>query len=90
MPKVYLTEAARKEAAVEKRNKIMADHLRSYRARERISQDVLARRIGVSRGVISRLENGKLGLVESETVFAAARVTKLPAEDWLALGGYSS
>ena len=90
MPKVYLKDAARQEAAVKKRNKIMADHLRTYRALERISQDVLAQRIGVSRGVISRLENGKLGLVESETVFAAARVTKLPAEEWLALGGYSS
>lgn len=90
MPKVYLTEAARQEAAAKKRNKLMADHLRAYRARERISQDVLAQRIGVSRGVISRLENGKLGLVESETVFTAARVTKLPAEEWLVLGGYSS
>lgn len=89
MPKVYLTEAARQEAAAQKRSKLLADHLRAYRARERISQDVLAQRMGVSRGVISRLENGKLELVESGTVFTAARVTKLPAEDWLALGGYS-
>ena len=90
MPKTYLTATARQEAAAQKRSKLLADHLRAYRARERISQDVLAQRIGVSRGVISRLENEKLELVESGTVFATVQATKLPAELWLTIGGYGA
>ena len=90
MPKVYLTEAARKEAANKKRNKLLAEHLRAYRAKERINQDELAKRVGSCRAIISRMENENPGSVTFETILNIVHATKMSAEDWLALGGYKT
>lgn len=62
--------------AQETRNQIrnnLSSNLRKYRAVQRISQQKLARKIGVNQSVIARIENGSRKMLAEELpVFAEA------------------
>ena len=88
MPRVCLTDEQRKEAETKRRNDTLARRLRTCRAAERINQDELAARAGCSRTVISHIENSRPGCVTFDILLDVIHAAKMPAEEWLALGGY--
>lgn len=88
VPKVYLTEAQRREAAIQEASKILATRLRIYRATERLSQQECADKVGISRTWLSGMEHNNLGQLSYSLLFRIVRETKMPLEEWIKLGGY--
>ncbi len=58
---------------------IMKNHLRELRAREKVTQDELAQKAGVTRQTILAIENGKYN-PSLELAFKLSAIFKLPIE----------
>ena len=55
MPKVYLTEAQRKEAAIQATYQRIVDGVAAYQNRKRMTNEQLAAELGISRNSIPKL-----------------------------------
>ena len=89
MPKVYLTDRSRAEAAEQAQNEVFALALRTARGRTGKTNVVLCASVDISRDCICRLKHAdNVGSARFETIRRLAHEMGLSAEEWLRLGGY--
>lgn len=67
MPRIFLTESQRLEQRYVDLRKCIADRAAQVRNREKLSQEQLARRVGMSRSTMSRLLSGEVVLLDTTT-----------------------
>lgn len=61
----------------------MQTNIAAIRSSKNLSQEELAKKAGVSRVIISQLENNKRAVITTDTMFKISRALETPVEDIL-------
>lgn len=81
MPRILLTEEQRNDQRYAKLRRCIADRLATVKSRERLSQEQLAKRVGMSRSTMSRMLAGEVVLIDTTTWLRVLDVAGLALAD---------